>query len=101
MFVPAVTFGTSTVPVSVGDASGAFSASAALVITSCAVFAAVTNAVFAALVLLSPAVTLGTVGVPVSAGDARLALRLSAVCCAVLTGLAYLRCFRCPGPHQP
>ena len=52
-----------------------------------AAMAAPTKAVLAICVVLVPAPAVGAVGVPVRAGEARSALRLSAVCCAVLTGL--------------
>jgi hypothetical protein len=50
--------------------------------------AVVTNAVVAICVVLVAAFAVGAVGVPVSAGEAKFALRSSAVCCTVETGLA-------------
>lgn len=56
-------------------------------------FAVVTNAVVASAVVLfhadcvTPVVPVGREGVPVKACDAIFAFRLSAVCCAVDTGL--------------
>ena len=58
----------------------------ALSVASLAI-SALTKAVVAICVVFVPTVAVGAAGVPVRVGDARLALRLSAVCCAVETGL--------------
>ena len=89
VLVPAVAVGAVGVPVSAGDANGAFRARSEVkpVTSACATAADEDNTPDAS-VLTYPAVERGVVTVPVNVGDASGALRSSAVCAAVETGLS-------------
>jgi hypothetical protein len=78
LFVRAAAVGALGVPVNVGDARGARSASAVVRAVVSVATAVPTNAVVASWVVLVPAVAVGAAGVPVKVGDARGALLASA-----------------------
>jgi hypothetical protein len=85
VLVPEAAVGTNGVPVNVGEARLALSASPAVREVASAVTAVVTKAVVAIEVSLSPVVGVGAVGLPVSTGDANGAFEASAAVARVVS----------------